>query len=105
MFITDYIKVKDKYLLCYFGSDEKCINQLIYLRPLIEKEFPGITIFLSFSDRILESNFIKRSKIDKYECKKYAYVRSLKGEDPIRQLLEESHLCHLNKELPTELRI
>lgn len=104
------MKVKDKYLLCYFEFNEIKVKALNFLQPLIEEAFPGIELFVSYSDAMCETlddtnNIVKRSSINEKEKRKYAYVRELKGDNPIKDFLKESDLCYLENKLPEYLHI
>ena len=97
--IPEYIKVKDKYCIVYFGESKEYIVQLRLLRPIIEKTFQGLQIYLACKDdyiyllkdepRILTASQLKENK------NQFAYVREIfcnLNEHPVEQLLIESDI-------------
>ena len=96
MKFTHYSKVKDKYCIAYGGHCSEYLVQLRLLRPLLEKEFPGVDIYLSGRDDFLhllhgEKYVIPYSKV-KDRKREFGYLRELvtgKGH-PVLQFLQES---------------
>ena len=85
-------------MLCYYGVNQKYIEQLKYLQPHIEKAFPGIIFHLSFNDQY--GGDVLRSQLNREKEAEYAYVRTLReshtpNEDIILNFLKESDLCYL----------
>jgi len=93
-----YSKVKDKYCLAYGGHCSEYLVQLRLLRPLLEKEFPGVDIYLSgrddFShlfrgeDRIIPYSQVKGRKHE------FGYLRELVTgtTHPVLDFLRESKI-------------
>ena len=94
-----YTKVKNNYCICYFGNCNEYLIQLKYLRSIIEKELPGIKIYIGFKDGLYnlldgESNIVPDTVI-RTNKKKYAYIRELKCnmvDHPVWDLLQESNI-------------
>jgi len=94
-----YAKVKDNYCICYFGNCNEYLVQLKYLRFVIEKELPGMKIYIGFKDGLHyllegESNVIPNNVL-KENKKKYAHVRELRcnmKDHPVWELLKESNI-------------
>lgn len=96
---TKYAEIKDRYCICYFGPCDEYIIQLLYLRPFIESELPGLEIHIGCRDsmsylsgshrRIAPKSQIKDEKLN------YAHLIELKcnmGEHPVYKLLQDSRL-------------
>jgi hypothetical protein len=47
---TDYAKVANNYCVCYFGQSDEYLIQLRILKPVLEKEFPDLTIYIGCKD-------------------------------------------------------
>lgn len=97
--ILNYTAVKDKFCICYFGCCNEYVVQLIYLRPHIEQQLPGIKIYICCKpelfyltkdcERIISSSEIKERK------QEFAHIRSIKCnmiDHPILGLFTESNL-------------
>lgn len=90
-----YAKIKDRYCIGYFGKSEDTLLDLKKARPVIEKELPGIQVYiccddekadlLSGEDRV----FLKSELQDK--IKEIAYFREML-EETVIDLLEESKI-------------
>ena len=97
--LTEYAKIKNKYCIAYFGHSKEYIIQLRLLRPLMEKKFPDIEIYLSSKD---DMTYLFRneprtlSKTDLLENKKqFAYINeiSYNGKNhPIEKFMEDSEI-------------
>lgn len=94
---NNYIKVKNRYCIKYFGVFDEFLFQLIYLRPAIERELIGTKIHFCCEDRLAEKlqripRIVYRSDFSKND---YGYVRTLNFDykkHPILELIEESDL-------------
>ncbi|RDJ35636.1 MAG: hypothetical protein DWQ19_12525 [Crenarchaeota archaeon] len=103
---TKYLEIKDKYCIAYYGVFNEFIWQLNYLRPAIEKELPGVQLYISCKDELKEINserIVPQSHFNKHN---FAYVRKLNFNNishPIEDLLEESNITlkYLNLPQPT----
>lgn len=97
--VLHYSVIKDRYCICYLGNCNEYAVQLIYLRPHIERQLPGIQIYLCFKqelsylttgyDRILFNKEIEEKK------KEFAHIRILKCnmiDHPVMKLFTESNL-------------
>ena len=100
-----YLKVKDNYCVCYYGVFNEFILQLIYLRPAIEQELPGIQLYISCKDELNyqdSDRIVPQSKLDKH---RFAYIKSLQFDNishPVESFLSESNITlkYLNPPKP-----
>lgn len=95
-----YAKIKDKVCLLYAGH---CTDYLIIMkliRPLLETQFPGMTIFIACRDELLhllkgEPRVLKRSVL-KRSVNQYGYIKEIdgrmRGPHPLIEVLSESGL-------------
>lgn len=97
--LKKYLKIKNNYCISYYGPNKEYITQLKLLRPLIEKEFPELNLYICVNKNNLyvlkgEKNFF--SKEDLVTRKKdISYIREIKSEikfHAIENLLEESKI-------------
>ena len=92
-----YAKVKDRYCIAYFGPYEKFIQELVSIRPFIEKELEGIEIYISCNPGFMylvenEPRIVPRDKLNRHD---FGCIREIKydlQESPVKRLLEESNL-------------
>jgi hypothetical protein len=97
--LTQYVKTKDKFCICYFGHSAEFLTQLIDVRPFIEKELRGVQIYVSCRDDMTylvenEDRIIPQSKVVEQKDK-FAKAQELKydlSNNPIEKLLVESNL-------------
>jgi hypothetical protein len=97
--LSQYAKVKDRYCICYLGPSREVVEHLIAIRPHIEKELPGIDVYLACRDKFLYlaegvSRIIGQSKLVEKK-RQFGYIRELKtqhGQNPVESLLLESEL-------------
>lgn len=94
--LSNYIDIKDKYCIGYFGSDRSLLSDMLNARKFIEKEFPGLQIYIACKNEmqdlamggknvILESNMLSFTG-------KVAYFRILEEKSDLIKLLEESNI-------------
>jgi len=93
---TEYLKIKDKYCIRYFGLFDEFIVQLLYLREAIEQELPGLELYIAcrdiFYSQIAAPRLIAASD---YNKNNYAYNRETLFNNvthPILDIIEESDL-------------
>ncbi len=70
------------------------ILQLIYLRPAIEQELPGVQIYINHKDKFKIDSY-RTSPASSFKKYDYAYVRDLKFDNvshPVERLLTESDI-------------
>jgi len=91
-----YLEIKDKFCIAYFGVFSEFIVQLLYLRPAIEAELPGIQIYIVCSDELKrkynQERMVGRSEFQDYE---YSHVREITFDStshPVFDLIESSKL-------------
>lgn len=108
--LPHYAKIKNRYCVCYFGSANEYIWQLLNLRPHIESQLPGIELYISYKDEL--SNLIKNqpktiTQSNLYVHKKlFAYIRVLQydlkqSKHPVLEFMTESQL-NIPKFVPIE---
>jgi hypothetical protein len=97
---SNYAKIKDKYCICYFGPNQSFIDQLLYLRPILEKQFKGTSVFLCFLDKHVKEGNGKDAQVLKYSDLKtikndFAYIRELTfnmKDNPVLEFIKESEV-------------
>ena len=50
--LAKYSLIKNNYCIGYYGGSNELVTQLVWLRPLIEKKYPKVKIYLSFNDDV-----------------------------------------------------
>ena len=90
-----YAKIKDCYCISYLGNLDNVLLDLKKARPIIEKELPGIQIYICCNDDKIdlfknEKNIILKSEIEN-RINELAYYRELKNEK-VTDILEESKI-------------
>jgi len=96
---SQYAKVRNNYCLCYFGYSDEYLVQLRLLRPILERNFPGINICLGCKDdktQLLDKSqpILTLSKI-KVHRNDFAHIRELRCNGrthPVEDLLKESEI-------------
>lgn len=96
--LYQYVALKDKYFIGYFGQDKKVIELLLQARNLIEKELAGLKVFLVCSDnmrRLLNGhrNIVHEINLGNYR-KKIAAFTTVDNEQDIKKLLEDSGIVY-----------
>lgn len=94
----EYIKIKDNYCCSYLGNTAEYVVQMKLLRPHIEKQLPGVRLYLACRDSFYyllqdEPRSIRVSEIKELKSL-FAYVRNLTFENkhPVLSFMEESKL-------------
>ena len=90
-----YAKIKDRYCIGYFGQSHDILSDLKKARSIIEKELPGIQVYICCNDEKAgmlsgEDRVILKSQLPE-KIKELAYFRELIDETVI-DLLEESKI-------------
>jgi hypothetical protein len=83
MYLTNYVKIKDNYCLCYFGNNKEHVMWLKYVRPMLEKTHPDINIYLATNERLFsllegENRVLRRQDLTRKEKLNFAHIRELK---------------------------
>lgn len=98
--LTRYVKIKDHYCLIYFGSSVEYLVQLRLLRPILEKKFPDLNIYICCKDENIDilgdEKSLTMSKL-KSARNQFAHAYEfLTGNQvhPIEELLDE---CDINE--------
>jgi len=96
---TKYSKIKDNYLICYFGPCVEYLRQLKILKNILEKKFKGLKISICCKDNIynefknydyfISENNIKDKKFN------FSYIRELRFNNkthPIEDFINECEI-------------
>jgi hypothetical protein len=94
--LSNYIAIKDKYCIGYFGSDRSLLSDMLNSRKFIEKEFPGLQIYIACKNEMQDlvmgnKNVILESNMSSFTGK-LAYFRILEEKSDLNKLLEESNI-------------
>jgi hypothetical protein len=94
--LFEYISIKNKYCIGYFGSDKSLISDLLKARKVIEKDFPGLQVYIACKDEMLDlvkgvKNIILESVMSSFTGK-VAYLRILEEKGDLIKILEESNI-------------
>jgi hypothetical protein len=91
-----YLTVKNKLCLSYFGVFNEFVRQLVYLRPAIEAELPGLELYIACQEDLKNDlncdRVITRSEM---QLLHFAYIKDLTFDQikhPVLELLNESNL-------------
>ena len=90
-----YLEIKNKCCVYYFGLFNEFALQLIYLRPAIEKELPGLELYIACKNELKTiignpSRVVFKEDFKDYH---YAHCQELKFNQvhhPVMKLLEDS---------------
>lgn len=92
---TQYVDIKDNYCLAYFGEDEIMLDKIYQAKQYIEKELPGLKIFILCKDLFKVKydlpDFIFESKMAEYKGK-MACFRNLEKKEDLFAILIESKI-------------
>jgi hypothetical protein len=90
---TQYLDIKDNYCLGYFGEDKDFLYKILEARTYIEKELPGLMVFVACRDALQggQDNVILESKISEYKGK-MAYFCNLEKKDDLKSILTDSKI-------------
>lgn len=93
---TQYLESKDNYCLGYFGEDKDFLNKILDARRYIERELPGLQVFIACKDVFQEivenrANIILESKMTEYKGK-MAHFCKLEEKEDLKSLLLESKI-------------
>lgn len=94
--LFEYLSIKDKYCIGYFGTDKELMTDLLKARKAIEKELVGLQVYIACKDGMLDlvkgsRNIILESTMPSFTGK-VAYLRILEEKADLIQLLEESNI-------------
>jgi len=90
---TQYLESKDNYCLGYFGEDKDFLNKILEARTYIEKELPGLRVFVACKDFLEPDgiNIILESRMAEYKGK-MAHFCKLEEKDDLKALLLDSKI-------------
>ncbi len=97
------MKIKNKYLIAYFGHANEYLIQLVLLRPIIESHFPGLEIHFCFRQEAMylvkdEPRIFSKEKFRDRKGQ-FGYVREINcnsQQHPVDQLMMESKIPYQN---------
>jgi len=94
--LPEYAKIKDKYCIAYFGNCDEYLVQLKFLRPIMEKTYPGIQVYLACKPSALEwlegEENVVTGTINHRE---FGYFRELRCDmrsHPVEAFMKESNI-------------
>jgi len=95
--LPHYAKIKDRYCIGYFGRSNEYLVQLLLLRPNIERELPGVQIYIACMEEVFHL-LAGHPRVLTYEQLKdnennFAYIRNLTcnlQDHPVEMLMSES---------------
>jgi hypothetical protein len=93
--LPEYVKVKDKYCIAYFGHCDDYLVQLKLLRPIMEKSFPGIHVYIACKTSAMEHMEGEDNVVNIANPKDYGYFRELRcdmASHPVEAFMKESGL-------------
>lgn len=93
--LDDYCKIKNKYCICYFGTQVEYLKQLENILPLLTRKFPGLDIYLSSKDEYVDTfrsldKVVPLSKLSRDDFGYVKEIRSKPGSNPVEQFLKDS---------------
>lgn len=94
---TDYAKIANNYCVCYFGQSDEYLIQLKNLKPILEKEFVNLTIYIGCKDDKIhvfngQDHILKLSEL-KIRKNDFAHISELKFDGlnhPVEQFVLSS---------------
>jgi hypothetical protein len=97
--LTRYILIKDNYCCCYLGNSPEYIVALRLIKPQIEKQLPGLNLWISCRDEFLyllkgETNVIPLSELNEQKSN-LSYIREIRNntyDHSIFELMTQSEL-------------
>lgn len=104
--LEHYARIKNNYCLGYFGTSDEHLVQLRLLRPNMERQFPGLKIYLGCKDasygylqgcdRVVKVSEIRKRKLE------FAHVKELRfnGKEHVIDLFAKR--CNLDCRLDIE---
>lgn len=92
-----YAKIKDNYCVCYFGPSDAYLLQLKLLKPIIERHFDGLKIFIGCRDEKVHilngcEDVLKITDL-KIRCHDFAHINELRFDmqtHPLEKLMDAS---------------
>jgi hypothetical protein len=92
---NDYVKIKNKYCIQYYGVTEFLLIQLIKLKKIALQKYPEIDLYISCNDKFHE--IYKKDTIPKSKTinNQYAYIKKITYDNvnnPVQLLAKESEI-------------
>lgn len=84
--LPHYAKIKNRCCIAYYGDNEEIIETIRDSRAQIEQSLPGIKLFMSFADEIVQNDEIPKSKIQELKGQ-IAYFCEIKEKTDLLSLL------------------
>lgn len=90
---TQYLESKDNYCLGYFGEDKDFLNKILEARHYIERELPGLRVFIVCKDYLKPAgeNIIIESWMPAFKGK-MAHFCKLEEKEDLKALLSDSKI-------------
>jgi hypothetical protein len=93
---TQYLDIKDKYCMAYFGDDKELLYKILEARDHIEKELKGLKVFIACKDDAKSVVHGKRNIILEntmpYFKGKIAHMCTLEKKEDLKSLLIEAKI-------------
>lgn len=92
---NDYVKLKNKYCVQYYGVEEHFLIQLIKLKSKIKLKYPEIDLYISCKDEFHQKYINDTIPKSKTFNNQYAYVRKItynNVSNPIELFAKESNI-------------
>ena len=97
--LPKYAQIKNNYCVGYLGTNSQIVLQLKRARPFVEKEFPGLKLFIACQDSLQhllegEEHVIPSSQLqEQVSGYAFAYYRQLdENPDAVKSFLIESNI-------------
>lgn len=109
-----YADIKDRYCICYFGHSDEYLVQLRLIKPVIERNLLGLTVYIGCQDAkshlLQDCNHTLKATELKSKRYEFGHIKEIKyngSTHPIEDLLLESGIHYWPvcvKDLPEETR-
>jgi hypothetical protein len=89
--LSQYVLIKNRYCLSYFGDDKNVVNFLLHARKQIESHYSGVQVYILVKDKLKpigKKNIITESGMTNY-VNKLACIREITNIEDIKNLLDE----------------
>jgi hypothetical protein len=91
---SQYSKIKDHYCICYFGPSDTYLLQLKLLKPVMERHFEGLKIFIGCRDEKINmlsdcQDVLKVTELKSRRCE-FAHINELRFDmknHPVEQFM------------------
>lgn len=99
--LEQYAKIKNYYCLGYFGNCDEYLVQLRLIKPILEKKFNGLNIYLSCKDNHVQylegcDNIIPISELRQNKFK-FAHMKEIRYNGQIHPIISLLQECNINR--------